>query len=193
MTLDQFPQFRVADTTVEDGIVCYVGTFEPTPKVSESWMGYLFTKDRGLARGRFACRPNSTTIAFSPWDAAQMELRIGESYAYIEGYWGEKAALVLDHAHRWERKEFQPQDAFEPEWSGRNGPKIWGKAAEHVGEPGRIIPAAWDHAHCAICWAKIAQYEQPYGYRSSDDDTWVCERCYTQYVEPRSLAFIRLA
>jgi hypothetical protein len=47
---------------------------------------------------------------------------------------------------------------------------------------------AWDHDHCAACWAKFAEFEGPdiqhQGYATRDDDLkgavyeWVCRTCF---------------
>ena len=48
----------------------------------------------------------------------------------------------------------------------------------------------WDHDHCAACWAKFAQGDEPgilrEGYATGEDDPrgagydWVCETCFAE-------------
>jgi len=55
---------------------------------------------------------------------------------------------------------------------------------------GELVEGGWDHEHCAICWEAIGPVDQVEGYFSAPD-TWVCERCYVDYVARRSLEFIQ--
>jgi hypothetical protein len=52
-----------------------------------------------------------------------------------------------------------------------------------------LVKAGWDHEHCAICWQTLGLGGQPEAY-VSDHGTWVCEQCYVNFVERRSLDFI---
>lgn len=189
VALDQFHRFHIKDKFIEDAKLCYGGEFEPTPKTYDSWVGYIFTIDGRYCHGQFNRRGSLNQFTFHPRNFKKMELEVGDSYYYLDSYWGERAALVLDRDHKWMRKEFQAQDAFEPEWSPRGGAHYWGKAHENATAPGRVIPGGWNHQHCAICWSKISQSEQMHGYRS-EEDIWVCEACYNRYIKPGSLDFI---
>jgi hypothetical protein len=52
-----------------------------------------------------------------------------------------------------------------------------------------LVESGWDHEHCAICWETLGPGGQAEGYVSGQR-TWVCERCYLNFVERRSLDFI---
>lgn len=54
----------------------------------------------------------------------------------------------------------------------------------------QVVKAGWDHEHCAICWETLGPGGQPEGYVISQR-IWVCERCYVNFVERRSLDFIQ--
>jgi hypothetical protein len=47
----------------------------------------------------------------------------------------------------------------------------------------------WDHEHCSICWAKIMGPSHTIGY-VNQEDLWLCEECYTEYLEPRDISLI---
>ena len=175
-----------------DGGLCFTGAFKTMPKTYESWVGYLFSDNGDNSCGRFVSCTASAKFIYQPKRPDQMELEIGRSYYYLDGYWGERAAMVLDRTCCWVRTEFKPRDAFEPDWSPRGGAHFWGPASQHQSEPGQIIPQGWNHEHCGICWAKISQHAQKHGYRSHGKagEVWVCESCYARYVLPRNLDFI---
>ena len=44
---------------------------------------------------------------------------------------------------------------------------------------------AWDHDHCAFCWAKFMVEDHPdtlhEGYATQDDYFWICERCFQDF------------
>jgi len=95
-------------------------------------------------------------------------LERGRAYPYLDGYWGERAELVYDAARVWVRAEFRPRDSV---------------------RQGKVISGGWDHEHCRICWEKISESTQPFGYHDQDED-WVCESCYEKYVTTKSIDFI---
>jgi hypothetical protein len=53
----------------------------------------------------------------------------------------------------------------------------------------KATPDGSDHDHCAVCWAKLAEWDSPgilhEGYTTCDDFVhgagyeWVCEMCFT--------------
>jgi hypothetical protein len=186
MILDRFPRFRINESTNDEGCLCYVGIFEPTPKTYVSWVGYLFDAEGRHTYGRFLRR--SDNYRFYPEEPSDFDLVVGNTLAYLDGYWGERAALVLDKDLVWERTEFQPQDAFVPGSNPPKGAPYIARRSEHAGKPGRVIPSGWNHEHCSICWATIAQYAEKFGYRIGD--TWICEKCHVESVVPRNLSFI---
>jgi hypothetical protein len=54
-------------------------------------------------------------------------------------------------------------------------------------EPDGIIRGGWDHAHCELCDAHIDA--ENYGYCDLSEH-WVCEACYSKYVENHDLSFM---
>jgi hypothetical protein len=96
-------------------------------------------------------------------------LHIGVSYAYLDRYWGGRAALVLDECRSWREAVFQPYDA--------------------ISTGGEVLLGGWDHEHCSICWETIGCGGQAAGFVSGDD--WVCGECYRRFVVPKSLDFVR--
>jgi hypothetical protein len=189
-TLDQLPRFTVTNVVANEGYTTYLGTFDSMPRSDSSWRGYLCVRETHFVCGHFFQMADDA-IRFVPWDKNQPScLDLGFSYPYLDGSWGEKAALVLDPTRQWQRREFQPEDAFEVEPSEPGGARRWGKASQHEQPQGRIIPGGWQHEHCAICWETIARYAKTHGYKSSDD-TWICESCYERYVVTRSIDFMK--
>lgn len=52
-----------------------------------------------------------------------------------------------------------------------------------------ILPRAWNHEHCGMCWAHIDEEHGAWGYLNSDS-AWLCERCYENYIVNNSLDFL---
>jgi hypothetical protein len=77
-------------------------------------------------------------------------LRAGGSYPYLEGYWGERAELVLDEDQTWREADYRPRDTT------------------RIG--GGVIPGGWHHEHCSICWERIGVGGQPSGFVSGAMD-----------------------
>jgi hypothetical protein len=142
--------------------------FEPSPWIGEGRIGCLYLRSGRFAWGRFCnVHLSQSACVFVPDDQTLLgQLMVGESYAYLEGYWGERAELVLDTARIWRASEFQP-----------------------TADDGELVPGGWDHEHCSICHQKIGWGGQPNGFVSEDD--WVCDECHSRFIIPRSLAFMR--
>lgn len=102
-------------------------------------------------------------------------VEVGSTYEYLDGYWGDRAELVLDRSREWKLKTFVPKDSVR---YARDGTKT------HV-------PGGWDHEHCYVCQKTISHIGEVdrEGY-VDQEDVWVCCHCYEQYVTPRSLAFV---
>jgi rubrerythrin len=43
----------------------------------------------------------------------------------------------------------------------------------------------WDHDHCAFCWTKLTENEEPgtiqEGYATEDNKDWVCPQCFADF------------
>lgn len=178
-------------------------THENENWVGEGWIGYLMD-DGNLIPGRWHRRED--LWAFAPENPDQCRTILGRiEWEILDGYWGVRAELVLDKTLQWFRTQFEPTDGIQT--AGDNC-RVLRKAtledatsrrifpanaergqAQPPEEESEIIKGGWDHEHCSICWEKISPFAQAEGYLSPPD-TWVCVRCYVQYVQPRSLDFI---
>jgi hypothetical protein len=172
--------------------------------VGDGWIGFLKAGPRLIA-GRWHRRGD--LWEFAPEDADDLNLISAQpKWEVLDGYWGERAGIVLDQTRRWDKARFEPRDAIQ--FRGPSG--IWLKPASGTDDdspklarafPGEtasaaadasgteVIKAGWDHEHCAICWETLGPGGQAEGYVSAEQ-TWVCERCYVDFVERRSLDFI---
>lgn len=152
--------------------------------VSDGWIGFLLSGD-ALVPGRWHARED--LWAFAPATPEAIDsLSVDQKWTVLDGHWGERAEIVLDVSREWRMRHFEPSDAVRV-----RGPKAsWLAPASDSGAGnGGLIQGGWDHEHCAIDWETIGVGGQPDGY-FSEPDTWVCQRCYRRFVEPRSLDFI---
>jgi hypothetical protein len=168
---------------------CCAGHFDPSPWVGEGWIGGLYVGGGRFLWGRFRqVDPAAPTCAFYPDQAADLAaVQPGRSYPYVDGYWGERAELVLDEGRRWQRARFEPSDAVR--FPSPAGGWLATRSSPEAPGGGEVVPGGWDHEHCDICQKKIGRGGEPEGF-SSPPDAWVCEECYTNFVAPRSLGFV---
>jgi hypothetical protein len=143
---------------------------------------------RQAAAGFHEVDADAQTAVFRPANPADgLLFRPGVSYPYLEGYWGERAALVMDRGRKWRRRPFAPTDAVTVTKGGRAMmPK---RLPAHPGGS-HVRPGGWDHEHCAICGKTIGHAGELQGYVDSTG-TWVCARRHSEYVAQRSVGFIR--
>jgi hypothetical protein len=184
MSTTDLPRFSV--TAIQSGRGS--GRFEPSPLIGEHWIGCIYVGDGKFLWGRFVAVDHAQhTCDFQPDDPTAMcLLRAGGSYPYLDGYWGERAELVLDPERTWREAEFQLADAVQvPSAQG----VLWTRSSEAAPAGGDLVPDGWDHEHCSICWEKIGRGGAGVGFVSGADD-WVCVGCYHRYVASRSLAFV---
>jgi hypothetical protein len=177
---------RLTITSISDGLCS--AKYEQSRLIGEEWIGCLYLGEGHFVWGRFyKIESANQTCLFRPKNDAEIsQLQSGGSYPYLDGYWGERAELVLDLKRQWHKARFEPRDATQ--FPSINT-TILKKSSEEPSLDARVIKGGWDHEHCAICWEKILPSAQAEGF-ISQPDIWVCERCYTQYVEPKSLDFI---
>jgi hypothetical protein len=177
---------RLRAVTISEG--CILGRFDPSPWAKENAIAGLYLGGGRFLWGRFSQVDRAgTTCSFAPDDPAERPaLRAGESYPYVDGYYGERAELVLDPARTWRQAEFRPTDAIRVPDAGGG---MWVRPAGATPQGGELLPGGWDHEHCSICWERIGGGGQAAGFVSGEDD-WVCGECYRQFVAPRSLAFV---
>jgi hypothetical protein len=188
--LQQLPQFTITQVELADGQCA--GIFDSQVKLGEGWIGYLTDHDGLCIKGRFSNWDSLTRqSAFKPGDVHQFtRLVVGRSFAYLDGYWGERVAIVFDTTKHWREQVFKPDDVIEYLSGGK---KVIGKVGQLPSFPvdgeGKTIQGGWDHEHCAICWETISQLAQPAGYTSQEGD-WICKKCYSAYVQPKLLGFL---
>lgn len=183
MRPSELPRFLI--TAALDGSC--IGRFDPSPFIGESWIGCLYLADERFIWGRFIqVDLRQHTCEFLPDNPTTMVLlRVGTPYPYLDGYWGERAELVLKTDQTWREANFQPSDAVQV--SVPQG-IMWTRSTEKA-PIGDRIPNGWDHEHCSICWERIGCEGQATGFVNEADD-WVCGECFGLFVSPKSLAFV---
>ena len=185
----EFPVFVVAEGAVgETGGV--VGRVTRIQHGRDTWIGdkYLGFLKAGtkLISGRW--HRQAELWAFVPDDEGEADAIRGRSeWDVLDGYWGERAELVLDQARRWHRAAIPKTDAIR--FGGSDSWQRPATAADIEKGTGEVIPGGWDHEHCALCWETLGRGGQEEGYVSATR-TWVCERCFRDFVERGSLGFI---
>jgi hypothetical protein len=185
MTIEQLPTFNVH--RVEGGSA--FGSFD-----RELWMGERYLGDLLIADSRFVCGRFVSvdvprmTATFVPTMASELTLlKSGETYRRFDGYWGERAALVLDRHRCWNQRTFEPVDAVAFQRPG--GTLVGNATNQNMPEGGTLIRGGWDHEHCEICSKTISPKTDPIAM-VSEPDHWICQECYENFVVPGSLAFI---
>ena len=165
------------------------GQFCLSPWVGENWItGFLLEGSRFLW-GRFRdVNLAARTCSFTPDSLAELVmLRPHQSYPFIDGYWGERAELVLDESRSWKRAVFEASDMLL--LPGTGGTSMGTRSSPGEASGGRVVSGGWDHEHCEICNRKIGNGGEQEGFVSKPD-AWVCLQCYKAFVVPRSLDFV---
>jgi hypothetical protein len=165
------------------------GRFDPSPWVGEGWITGLYLAGGRFLWGRFRdIDLPARTCLFCPDSTAELSvLRSGESYPFMDGYWGERAELVLSENRHWQRALFEPADMVR--YPAAGGGWMATRLSPEAPSGGQVVPGGWDHEHCDICQQKIGHAGEPEGF-FSPPDSWVCAECYPRFVAPRSLAFV---
>ena len=177
--IDAIPKLTVT-AVIARTLAC---TYEPSWMASEDHAGAILLPNERLLWGRFR-EVNETAKTLNLILDNPYQIQVGETYPYVGSYWGERVELVLDNGRTWTRTIFHADAAVR----GAGG---WIRRLEPTDVGVEVIPGAWDHEHCAICWATISTHEQAEGYYDGKND-WLCVPCFQQYVEPHSLAFVKL-
>ncbi len=188
--LQKLPQFTI--TAIRSGPdIGYEGLFDSRIQLGTNWYGYLVDVQLFTCfEGFFSISlPDSASATFIP-EKKSGQLHIGQKLAWFDGYWGERAAIVLDKTMEWRRELFKSSDVMQYR-SGNSiirGP-VGQQPTFPVEGEGVLVPGGWDHEHCLICWQTISEYEQPYGYKNRNEG-WICEECFHHYVESKSFGFL---
>jgi len=146
--------------------------------VGEGHIAYLYLNEDRFIEGKFrSVDESSKRVSFAIKNPDYIpEVKPGESIPYFDGYWGERAIIVLDHSLEWNETSFKVRDAVFHYKDGTT----------------KVEPDVWDHEHCAICWATISENDNQRYMKSSQDD-YVCLNCFRNYVEPKNIDFIQEA
>lgn len=185
MTIDELPTLTIR--AIGDR---FVSAAWSDPKwIGEGDIACVVTKRTEFVWGRVTdVNTAARTCVFTPEsEDALQELRLGDSYPQLDGYWGERAALVFDGSKVWKERQFEPTDAVRYRDDHVLGP-ISGK----VPPGGEVVQGGWDHEHCEICWEKISRQANPIAM-FAEPHHWLCCACYLRFVVPRSLEFISTA
>jgi hypothetical protein len=166
-----------------------MGCFDASSWVGEGWIAGLYLGGGRFLWGRFRDIDTAArTCSFYPDQAAEISaLREGESYPFMDGYWGERAELVLDEKRHWQRTRFEPADMVR--FPAAGGGWMATRMSPEAPRGGEVVLGGWDHEHCDICQKKIGRGGEAEGFFSLPD-SWVCEECYFGFVALRSLAFV---
>lgn len=188
MRPDELPRFEIM-AVLNDRCT---GRFDPSPWVSENGIAGLYLGGHRFMWGRFRdVEAETRTCSFAPDQVAELSaLQAHDTCPFMDGYWGERAELVLDENRAWRRTVFEPGGMAH--FAGPGGTSMGTRTSPEAPAGGQVVPAGWDHEHCEVCWAKIGCGGEPAGYLSPPD-AWVCEQCYISFVVRRSLAFARQA
>ncbi len=183
-----FPRFEVTEERSEPRAVfgCVSTTaYGRETWIGDGWIGYLM-HGVTLIRGRWHRR--GELWAFAPDSPGVTDaIRDQRGWSVLDSYWGERAELVLDRYREWHRARFEPTDAIQ--FKGTGG--VWlRQATGSAADGGEVVEGAWDHEHCEICWETLCPGGQAEGY-VSPSHTWVCERCYSDFIARASLDFIQ--
>jgi hypothetical protein len=164
------------------------GRFAPSPWIGEGWIAGLYLGGGRFLWGRFrGVDEAKRTASFYPNQVAELSaLRLEDSYPFMDGYWGERAELVLNESRRWQPARFEPSDMVR--FPAAGGGWMATRSSPAAPPGGEVVPGGWDHEHCEICQKKIGCGGEPDGF-FSPPDSWVCEECYRSFIVPRSLAF----
>ena len=182
MDFRELPQLKVNGVDAK----AVRAVFDPSPWIGEGWIGWVFSdEDRRAIPGRFReVNAYEATCVFVPDDANELcHLSSGTSLRYLDGYWGDRAELVLNKELRWSARVFEASDAV------RIGSRVRKRDALETGE-GTIVPGGWNHEHCEICWATLGP-----GTRmvTNQRDEIICVSCHEGYVATGSLEFVPAA
>ena len=188
--LEDLPAFEVLQITIADApVLLGVLTHLEGVRAGRSWLyageddsliGDLVDLDEATRQARFT----------APFWSSTSPIQVGSVAPWLDGYWqAYHLTMILDSQSVWKRMEFTPSSAQHFRSGDVHG---WTKAGHKL--PANAVPTSidevgWDHEHCELCQSKIGIGGDDHGYIDSKD-RWICERCYRDYAEPRSLGFV---
>jgi hypothetical protein len=105
------PVFVVEEVRREGGKILLRGKGSRRRWIGERFIAYLEAGPGIWIEGHFRDiegRGRRATLVLPDRDPAG-ELAVGRAYPYLDGYWGERAVLVLDESRIWREVEFAPR------------------------------------------------------------------------------------
>lgn len=176
MAFQQYPLFTVISIAEDENGWRAQGRLSGLENIGEGWIAYLYHPPRTVIKGRIVRlkRKRKKAVFVTAQQVAKELLQSGQTYQYLDGYWGERVAIVLDPSREWRRTRFVSQDAIEFRLS--TGGRLRGRAEDQTSGLSDKLPFEIDDS------------AQQYGYRD-EFDHWVCERCYKRYVERGNINF----
>jgi hypothetical protein len=174
------PTFQISEIATDHCL----GRLDPYSLLNEKWAFCLLVRNQ-VIWGRFLnIDENQTSAEFWPENPALLrELTAGVAVTFLDDYLGQRAEAVLDVGRTWDRALFEARDAVQYSTG------LMTIAGPDAPAGGVIVPGGWNHTHCFVCHATISEVH-PVFYQSSEGER-VCEACHTNYIVPRSLAFLR--
>lgn len=192
ITLDDIPHFTIDQilSTRDDVEGCLTGQFSDMRGVRND-AGWLYRSDRPSVVGRLEPLPKARGEAvrfFSPDPEYVAELRVGDSYPWVDIYW-QAYHVTMILAGRWEPRTFVATPARYFRLNGLTGWQQDGYPLPEGAEDLGVREAGWDHEHCELCSAHIGGLGDPYAFVDPDDH-WLCRSCHDRHAVPRDLSFL---
>lgn len=183
--LADLPQFTITSVSGSGKSARVTGYFDRLHGVAEGRC-WLFTRHAESASGSLVeLDANAKTAVFITSYPTQLTTSV--TLPHIDGYW--RASIVeIVLGDRPARKQiFKPHGAATYHYEGGRILKRAADVSAADGRPEQIVAGSWDHEHCKICWAHIDPGQVGY---ADDEDHWLCESCYQQFVVPHDLSFM---
>jgi len=178
MSKKKFPTLKVVRSTGVDGrLRLEIELISITKSIGEQYWLYILLPDEKIIEGRLSDVDLKGMKCNFTSEIAGIDIEIKPGiYEYLDGYWGERAAIVLDSRRIWNKVFFKPRDAI--------------KTMLQSGDQ-KLVKDGWDHEHCCVCWATISRNEQSC-YMVSDKKDCLCLSCYENYVAKKDLSFVNV-
>lgn len=189
-TLNDLPQFEILSVQSVGDDHELAGRFNHTTglKVGGNWLYIPKASIQGsLGEASQPAMPAIFT-AFN-W-TADCPAQAGTSWPVINGYYDILLIeAILDPHWIWRRVGFEAKDAQHFTQQGRQGWIAVGQPIPEGATPLHVERSGWDHEHCELCFGRIGDGGDPYGY-VDEEDGWLCENCYERHARPHDLSFL---
>ena len=190
MRVEDLPHLTVVSLKKEEDRILVECKLDSLKWVGDNHRTYLFFAGN-LVEGRFRkLNEPLKKVFFEPAETDSIPLiKKGQSWQYIDYYWGNMVAIVLDESLKWESKEFAASDAVVTEKRGDSVAAFRELLPEDDNEALEVIKGGWEHEHCDICGFTISESENPV-YMATAQEDMLCLECYDNFVVKKSLDFI---